>query len=358
MMKNWMASVLFGVLISAGFVRAHSVAGEMVTSARRFMSGLNDEQKQAVARPFDGELRSLWHFVPDRDVRPNGKREGLSLRDMRHDQRLLALSLVHAALSHRGAVEVHSVMALERVLYDTQGQSPMRDAENYFVTIYGEPSPIAPWGWRFEGHHLSINVTVAGGRVLSVTPSFFGANPGEVRAGSMTGWRVLADEEDKARELIRSLNEAQRAKAIITETAPRDIITGNKVQVERASFLPPRGLSMAEMTEPQASQLMAVIEVYVAKYRPEIIKEIRERDAFAPAEVFFAWAGGTEPGQGHYYRVQTTRFLFEYDNTQGGANHIHSVWRDFDGDFGRDMLAEHYHNHPHPEKEPVSKDSP
>ena len=224
-----------------------------------------------------------------------------------------------------------------------QGSGPVRDPERYFVSFFGTPGPKGTWGWRVEGHHLSLNFTLANGQSLSVTPSFFGSNPGEVREGPRRGLRVLAAEEDWARQLVKSFNDEQRKTAVFSETAPKEIITGADRQ---AKPLTPLGLCAAQMTPDQYDLLERVIQEYVHRYRTELVEQDLKEIAKAGKEkLYFAWAGSLEPREGHYYRVQGPTFLLEYDNTQNNANHIHAVWRNLANDFGDDLLRQHYEQH-------------
>jgi hypothetical protein len=196
-----------------------------------------------------------------------------------------------------------------------------------------------------EGHHLSLNFTIADAHHVAVTPSFFGSNPGEVRSGARKGLRVLAGEEDLGRLLVKSLNEEQRKKAVFETKAPSDIITGAQ---RRVKALEPAGVALKELDQDQARMLWSLLEEYVRRYRPELAEEDLSRIEKAGRDkISFAWAGSVEPGQGHYYRVQGPTFLLEYDNTQNNANHIHAVWRDLKNDFGDDLLRRHYEEHPH-----------
>jgi hypothetical protein len=191
-----------------------------------------------------------------------------------------------------------------------------------------------------EGHHLSLNFTIVRDTLIATAPAFFGANPAEVRSGTRRGLRALADEEDTGRALILSLDERQRDRAIISAVAPRDIVTGNAARVEPLS---PIGIRATELRPEQAAILVRLLDVYLGRMAAPLAA--RRRASLARtnfADVAFAWAGSTQRGEGHYYRIQGPTFLVEYDNTQSGANHIHTVWRDFDGDFGRDLLREHY----------------
>ncbi len=239
-------------------------------------------------------------------------------------------------------------MALEAVLRDLENGSPMRDPEMYHVAIYGQPATDHTWGWSVEGHHLSVNIMLIDGQRFSVTPSFWGSNPAVVKSGPLKGLDTLAAEQRLGREFVKSLTPQQQQKAIISTTAPSDIITGADHQVERIKFDPPQGIAFDELDADQQKALLHLVAQFAAKYRREIVNQVDKRTPILNGHgMYFAWAGGLEPGQGHYYRVQTPEFVFEYDNTQNNANHIHTVWRAFNGDFGADLLREHYENSPH-----------
>ena len=311
-----------------------STASFMTAAAREFLAALGPEQRPRALLPFGHDERLNWHFTPR-------MRRGLPFKEMDAAQRVLAHALLSTGVSARGYLKATTIMSLEPVLRDLEhGLGFVRDTDLYYVSVFGTPANDGAWGWRVEGHHVSLNVTVVDGRLLSATPSFFGANPAEVRQGPRAGLRALASEEDIARELLTSMNERQRAQAIIDSTAPRDILTYNRPRVEADA---PRGLPMSGLTMPQVDLLMALLETY-AEPMPEEIAAAR-RSAVRAAhwdDIHFAWMGGSSRGEGHYYRIQGPAFLVEYDNTQNDANHIHSVWRDYDGDFGQDLLREHY----------------
>jgi hypothetical protein len=220
-----------------------------------------------------------------------------------------------------------------------------RDPEGYFFSIFGTPADKGAWGWRVEGHHVSLHFTVVDGNVTVSAPTFFGSNPAEVREGEKKGLRVLGFEEDPARALMESLDVAQRAKATISATAPNDVLTMNAVSVNP---LAPPGVLASELNAASRQKLMAIVEAYTAQMAPEIaaLRTAQLQKAGAD-KITFAWAGGTVKGEKHYYRVQGPTFLIEYDNTQNDGNHVHSVWRDFDGDFGRDLLREHLESAAH-----------
>jgi hypothetical protein len=310
----------------------------MKDSADAFLAGLEPVQRSKAQFTFADAERLDWHFIPR-------ARHGLPFKEMTPAQRDLARGLLQAGLSQRGVLKANTIMELELVLREL-GQNPsVRDPELYFFSIFGTPSDTAPWGWRVEGHHLSLNFTIVGGRPVATAPSFMGANPAEVRSGSRRGLRALAPEEDLARELVTALTATQRATALIAAEAPRDIITGNAVEIDP---LTPPGIAVGQLEREQAALLLRIVDEYLSRMSESLAAERRarlERTDFS--RITFAWAGSIERGQPHYYRIQGPSFLIEYDNTQNGANHIHTVWRDFAGDFGRDLLREHYREAPH-----------
>jgi hypothetical protein len=243
------------------------------------------------------------------------------------------------------------IMQLESVLAAIEAAQPpignrfVRDPERYFFSIFGTPSTRDTWGWRVEGHHVSLHFTVVNGTLAAGSPSFFGSNPAEVRSGPKKGTRVLGPEEDAARSLVESLDASQREKAIINTTAPNDIVTMASVKVDPLS---PVGIPGSALTASQRALLRKLIDVYTGYMADDIAADRLTRIEKAGWDkIAFAWAGSLERGQKHYYRVQGPTFLIEYDNTQNDANHIHSVWRDFNGDFGEDLLREHLRNTPH-----------
>ena len=202
------------------------------------------------------------------------------------------------------------------------------------------PTGASRGGWRVEGHHLSINVTVVDGNIVSATPSFFGADPAEVKYGPKKGLRILRQEEEQARELYLSLDPAQRDRAVLYPGAPADLITGAspRVHIEDAA-----GLPAETMSADQRERLMALIGLYIEKKPHEVAVNARRKiEAEGFGNIHFGWAGGHHRGQEHYYRIHGPSFFVEYDNTQDRANHIHSVWRDIHDDFGMDVLRSHY----------------
>jgi hypothetical protein len=311
----------------------------MVQAANAFLASLEPVQRSKALFEFEDAERLNWHFVPR-------TRRGLPLKEMSAEQRGLARGILRAGLSRRGYLTASTIIELELVLREMGGNPRVRDPELYYFSIFGTPSQAAPWGFRAEGHHLSLNFTLVRDTLIATAPAFFGADPAEVRSGSRQGLRALADEEDIGRELVLSLDARQFAVARIAARTPRDIVTGNAARVEPLS---PVGIRVTELRPEQAAILVRLLEVYLGRMAEPLAEQRRaalERTDFG--QVAFAWAGSTRPGEAHYYRIQGPSFLVEYDNTQNRANHIHTVWRDFDGDFGRDLLREHYRNAPHP----------
>ncbi|MBI2949864.1 MAG: DUF3500 domain-containing protein [Verrucomicrobia bacterium] len=319
---------------------ALSPAEDMAGTANNFLASLTAEQKGKATFEFKSGERENWHFIPR-------ARKGLTWKDMKPEQQHLAHALLSSALSQRGFIKATTVMSLEQVLKELEaGTGTMtRDAELYYFSVFGNPSEKEIWGYRVEGHHLSLNFTLVPGKPVAVTPSFFGANPGQVRRGPRKGLRTLAREEDLARKLVVSLSDEQRKVALYTNVAPRDIITGTNRTLR---LLQPEGVAMNKLTKAQAETLWDLLQEYVRNYRPEVADKELERIQQAGLEkIYFAWAGSTETGKGHYYRIQGPTFLVEYDNTQNDANHIHAVWRDRQNDFGDDVLKRHYQEQPH-----------
>jgi hypothetical protein len=305
----------------------------MTEAANRFLASLTPEQRAQATFAFDAEERFNWHFIPK-------PRKGLPLLEMAPYQKQLATALLSAGLSQQGFMKAVTIMSLDDVLRVMENDSgERRNPEKYYFSIFGTPTETGVWGYRVEGHHLSQNYTVANGRVVDA-PSFFGANPAEVRQGPRKGLRTLAAEDDLGHEMIRSLDTEQRKVAIVDPAAYHDILTSaNRTAALKGQ---PSGLSASKMNAKQFDALMALMELY-ARNVPEQLAEAREAQIQQAARnVYFAWAGGINAGDPHYYRVQTPTFLIEFDDTQDNANHIHSVWRDFTGDFGEDLLKEHY----------------
>jgi hypothetical protein len=332
-----LSAIALCVQLFTQIAQAHSPAAEMAAVATNFLAALTPEQRVKATCEFSSDERGNWNFVPM-------PRQGLPLAEMTPAQRQLAGRLLSSPLSQRGYFKATTIMSLEQVLFDLENQAPRRNPERYYVTLFGTPGK-DPWGFRFEGHHLSLNFTARGDDILASTPSFLGANPAEVRGGPRAGLRVLAAEEDLGRQLVKSLDPKQSAVAIISNTAPGDILTGAQ---RKAWRLEPAGLVATELTPAQREMLATLIKEYLGRNRAELAAaDWRKIEADGWGKIHFAWAGAVEAGKGHYYRIQGRTFLLEYDNVQNSANHIHAVWRDLENDFGDDLLQRHYEQTPH-----------
>jgi hypothetical protein len=281
--------------------------------------------------------RYEWHYFPASTF----PRNGISISEMNTIQKRNLDALIQSFLSERGFTRTKNIMSFEDLLRDLEGGNSSRIAEHYFIAIYGMPGKDSTWGWKFSGHHLALNFTIVNGK-LAFAPFFFGVNPSEVKDGTRKGTRLIKEEEELGFELVNSLTPDQKQKAIIRENAFGDIITGAS---EEVNPLVPEGIFAKDLTFEQKITLNKLIVAYLLSMRADVSKvRMQKITAEDINNISFGWAGGTEPGKPHYYRVQGKSFLIEFDNTQNRANHIHSVWRDFKGDFGRDLLREHYHS--------------
>jgi hypothetical protein len=317
-------------------------ASRMTECANRFLAALDANQRGKTTFPFDSDERLNWHFIPK-------ERKGLPLREMTPYQRHLASALLASGLSQTGYIKAVTIMSLEDVLKIMEKDSgENRNPEKYYFSVFGTPSDTGTWGYRVEGHHFSQNYTVVNGSVVN-GPSFFGANPAEVQQGPRKGLRTLAGEDDLGIELIHALDEQQQKVAIVDPTAYRDILTA----ASRKAALQgqPSGLEASKMNANQFDALMALTEEYARNVPDELAEGRVAQINKAGRNIHFAWSGGINRGDPHYYRVQTASFLIELDDTQDDANHIHSVWRDFTGDFGGDLLHQHYQAS-HQERQP------
>ena len=311
----------------------------MAAAALAFLGALPaDTRKRAVFALGDRE-RLNWHYVPR-------GREGVPFKAMPAPARAAAHELLKASLSAVGYGKVTNIIQMEDVLRRIEPFGLSRDPENYAFSVFGNPGADAPWGWRVEGHHLSLNFTLVPGQPVAMTPAFLGANPAEVPSGPTKGLRALAAEQDLGRALARSLTEAQRARTVIAAESLGDIVTGPG---RADSLATPAGLALADMTGDQRALAAKLIEEYARNMRSELAEQELRRMREAGAErVHFAWAGPLDAGRAHYYRLHGPTLLIEYDNTQNNANHIHSVWHDPKRDFGLDLLRAHYergHHH-------------
>jgi hypothetical protein len=308
----------------------------MTGAAEKFLATLKPEQKTKAQFEFDSDERFRWFFTPQQKDR-KATRKGLPLEEMTADQRKLALELIQTGTSEEGYKKATTIMSLESILAQLEKKGAMvRDPDWYFFTFFGSPSKTGKWGWRVEGHHLSLNYTVEGGRIVAATPAFFGANPADVKAGPRKGLRTLSDEMDFARDLVKQLDDEQHKVANRMKPFP---------EIEEAKRKPgvggPVGLPAAKMNEKQKATLQQLIEAYARRLPNEVAREqVSDVKKSGIDKVYFAYGGGDgTPGNPFTYRVQGPTFVVEYVNTQNDsagnkANHIHSAWRNMKGDFG------------------------
>lgn len=335
-MLNWKRAIPAFVaagLLAAAYERTRTDQ-LMVDSAKALLAALGPEQRKRIAFPLDNmDERTHWLYTPF-------ERRGLPLREMTSAQQQLAEALLSAGLSSQGLIKAHTIMSLDQILYIVEKDgNTERDPAKYFFTIFGEPTPNGAWGYRFEGHHVSLNYTIVAGRIAS-SPSFFGSNPAQVMDGRRKGLRALAREEDLGRKMLDSLTEEQRAIAVVDKNPYPDILTTNSRKA--ALNGQPSGLPFAKMTAPQKEILEQLVAEYAWDFPQDIADARMAQFRRLQGNLFFAWAGGVRPGERHYYRIQTPEFLIEFDKALEDGNHIHSVWRDFKNDWGEDLLAAHY----------------
>ena len=312
-------------------------ASEMRGAALALLNSLDANQKSAISYSYHDGERIFWYYPPM-------NRHGLLLRDMTEAQRSLAYALMATGLTEESNQKARLIIEHEAVLgplEQEQGHVTWdRDPLLYSWTIFGDPgSDAEPWGWRVEGHHVSLHYSVWGDRVLSVTPFFFGANPAEVRKGPKEGLRILGNSQDIALELMESLDAGQTSRALIYDEAPADIITFNS---SKASLPKEEGLPATAMSGTQREMLMALASEYVTRIRSDLAEEkLNVLRQGGLEKIHLAWGGPIDRTQPHYYRLHGGDFVVEYDNRQNGANHIHSVLRDVENDFAADVLRDH-----------------
>ncbi len=322
---------------------AAAVTADMAAKATAWLEMLDDQQREAGSFAFDSEERLNWHFIPR-------ERVGLPIKQMSLPQRRAAYALLRSGLSHEGYLKATTIMSLEGILRelekDRPGNEERRDPEKYWLSVFGTPATTEPWGWRFEGHHLSLNFSSVAGLTVATTPLFLGANPAEIRTGPHAGQRVLAAEEDLARALMLSLVEPNQKVALLAADAPDEVFTVPGKSIDLGE---PAGLAFAAMPSPQQRQLEQLISQVARTLRGDLADKALQDIRHAGLDrVHFAWAGSLKQGERHYYRITGPTFIIEYDNTQNDANHVHLVWHSLEGNFGLDALRRHYEEHHHP----------
>jgi hypothetical protein len=325
-------------MATLGVALAHAPSPS--SAALQLLGATPRAERPKLELAFTDAARSDWHYIPR-------SRSGIAWREMSAAQREATLLLLRSALSDKGVDKVHALMALEIALRELETFGRSRDPENYAVALFGSPqagasASAAAWGWRIEGHHLSLHFTLQGDRYVSSLPQFMGANPALVsrdfKGGPRQGTRVLAEEEDLARQLMAALPPAQSAVALFDRRPYGDIVTRN---AERLSPLAPVGVAFKDLASAEQALLLRLVRAFAEHLRPELLEQRLARvRAGGLDSIRFGWAGSLTRGEPFYYRIQGATFLIELDNS--GGNHIHSVWRDFEGDWGRDTLREHY----------------
>ena len=335
------ARLLIAALAAAPILGAVASSGTDTTrAARDLVAALRPAQKTALIQPFAGEERTSWSYFP-------GRRPGVALKDLEPPEREAVFALLRTALSAQGMKRTEGVIILEGVLRQMSAFGFGRDPDLYYLTFFGEPAAegaATPWAFRFEGHHLSLHFSSATGKLVSSTPAFFGAEPSTVLSGPHKGLRVLGDQEDAGRRLLESLDATQRKAAIIATSAPGDII----LRPSRQNVPEPEGLPASQMNDAQKKLLLDLIAVFTGNLREDQARAQTEKIQKAGIDgIRFAWAGETRPGGVFYFRAQGPTFVLEHDVTQSGADHVHSVYRDLENDFGGDALRRHYAESPH-----------
>ena len=335
-MRSWLP-VALGLPVLGFALHSDEARQEPADAARAFLQSLDKDQQSRAIMPFEDAYRTAWRYTP-------ATRRGLPWKQMSVDQGVKARDLLKSVLSDLGFARTEDVRTIEQVLSRIENNSG-RDKDNYFVTFFGQPSATEPWAWRYEGHHISLNFTYHGHKLVASTPQFFGSNPAEVPDGDRKGMRMLAREEDLGIAFLASLTDEQRAIAIVDERAPSDIFTREDPV---AAKQPANGVGFAQLTDSQKKALLELIRANAeAQDAGEVKRRMEVIERAGHNEIAFAWMGVPDRSGGHYYRIQGPTFLIEFDNAEQRANHIHVVWRDFQGDFGRDVLKEHYDIHKH-----------
>lgn len=332
-MKKLFILIIVAVFPLCGFAQD-------VTIVNQFISSLTSPQKSKIVHEFKEDTREDWHFLPWSSY----ERQGLPLKELTANQKKLVHKLLQSSLSETGYKQTTEIIGLENVLAAISGDSVYRDPQKYYVSIYGNPANEDTWMWTFEGHHVSLHFTTVADMV-SYSPRFFGSNPGRIMDGEHKGFSPLVNEEDLGLALVNMLSDNQKKIAIFNDKAYNDIQSWNNSVAEK---LPSEGILVSDLNVNQKKQVMRIIHEYVSTIPTDQARE--KMDAIRNEELDdmrFAWAGATVLGKAHYYRIQAKSFMIEFDNSQDNANHIHSVWRDFEGDFGRDLLKEHYKNSTH-----------
>lgn len=339
-MSNRIGILALAAIVGTALMSTHDSKGandeQPHSAARSLLQALPENKRPQALLPFESAERMDWNYVPM-------KRAGIPLADLDANQKTLVDSLLNSALSPQGLDTAKGIIQHELILREIEGNAQRRDPGLYYTVVFGEPGPRAPWAWRFEGHHLSVNATNVEGQRQVVAPLFMGSNPARVQSGPKAGLRLLAAEEDLARALMQMFPGERRARALLSNEAFSEIVTRNDPKVRPFEI---EGLAASDMTKAEQDQLRKLLQVYANRLTEPAARDQLDRIERAGfGKLHFGWAGSTEPGKPHYYRLHGPTVLIEYDNTQNNANHIHTVWRDLERDFGGDLLRSHYEQH-------------
>jgi hypothetical protein len=364
-----LASLTIGILLAIAvasrpapsFGHESLAAGDIAGAVDAFVATLSPSERARAVMPVASERRTKWHFLPGWIYDRSGS--GVRLGDLTDSQRTAVHRLLQVALSDRGYAKATAIVRLDDLLRELSLESIDRDgpqpgfgrkeaegvgSEHYWMTVFRDDRHQSAWGWRLEGHHLSLNFTAAAGLVIG-TPTFMGSDPAHVPSGRYAGWRALVAEEDLGRRLIQSLTPSQNQRAFLSAETPMDVIVGPRGAGRLDSL---QGIAAASLDSEQQRLLHRIVETYVGNVRDDVARtELQAMERAGFGRVHVAWAGSLESGKPLYYRVHGPTLVIEFDNPDNNSNHIHSVWHGRD-DFGVDLLARHYRESPH-HREPV-----
>lgn len=302
----------------------------MAAAAAKLQAALPAEQQKKLSYEFNDPERLNWHFIPK-------ERNGIVLRDIDGPARAAAEELVKAGLSAAGYAKTLQLRSLEEVLYLFEGgeeayRRERRHPHKYHVTLFGAPAPKGTWGWRFEGHHLSLNFVIRDGVVVSSTPEMIGANPALIDAGPGRQLRILSSREDLARSILQACTEQQKKQMWISDKAPDDI---RGAALPQAPVDEAVGLRFADMSPDQQKLFRQLLGEYLAAMPAQVVRDrMQAIEKSGMDDIRMGWWGEAEPNRRHHYVIQGRTFIIEYNNTQNDANHIHCIWRNLEGDFG------------------------
>lgn len=327
MNRIMMSLGLFLTFLAGPATRSHAdeTGTAMADAAHRFLAALDEGQKAQASFAFESPERFNWHWIPR-------ERKGVPFKELSPERRALAFGLLSTGLSTKGMLKATTIMSLEEILrLKEKGSGPIRDPELYFVSVFGTPSDDGEWGWRVEGHHLSLNYTLKGGKVISATPFQFGSNPAVVKSGPRKGLRNLAEIEGPANELLRSLDAGQRKVAVVRDVAPEVTTTPNPSQAPRTEA---EGISVEKLSSEQREMLAHFLHTYADNFPAPVRSDLLDQLDRGAKTAHFAWYGPADATKPHAFRVQGSTFLIDFNETQDDTNHIHTYYRSLVGDFG------------------------